>query len=305
MNKRILRVDASSLKLLGCPQRFNLAIVRGLRKSLLDSRMEFGSAVHVFLKYKYDDAGDGFALEKALEYWDTRVSQGMVVNECDFRDRGHLYLTCVQYSLAYVKDKFKIAKIDGKAATEMSFAIPVAADDQTEIILCGTIDAIGTLYGQRVFMDHKSTSTRGTYIPTFFRSYELNTQMLTYNYALSRVSEMYPDTFDWASNLPCIINGIFLAKGNNKYERSGIIEFSSTVREAFERQLENTFKELLDSVRDNSWPLKGLVNDGCQSKFGMCEFSDICGRPEGVLEEDVVSLHYKTVPYDPMKHGKL
>jgi len=123
----------------------------------------------------------------------------------------------------------------------------------------------------------------------------MSTQLMAYTMVLRK---LFPDR-----NYQAIINGIFFSRtGKNKFQRSAILDFSPDRMEKFEEHLTNTVINFTDQLE------KGLLTDSipflpnfncCETKFGMCRFTNICNAGEHF--EAVIDNDYYTKLYDPLK----
>jgi len=271
---------------------------RGLRFDGKSHKMEYGTAFHHALQEYYTTGDTTKAVTLAVEHY---TQDDIVVPDNDFRDIGHLIATLHQYFTTYsVIDGLRPALHDGKPLLEQRFAVPYYTDGKLlDVVLCGTVDMIGTFNGINVIIDHKTTAL--TQVSKYLDAYQNSPQMMFYSMIYK---QLFPD-----EDRGVVINGIFLNRtGKSKFQRSTIITFPAHVIEEFTAHLHNVIMGFVDSLR-------GVIADGkdpeemflpnfncCQTKFGECNFSPVCTTPRRDDRETLVtSLFTTTNTYDPLK----
>jgi len=293
-DRYILRIDASAYKESACSLKFYYTTVRGLRSSYMNHKMEYGTAYHKALETYYATGNKAKSLNEALEHFS---HPDIHVPENDWRTQGHLANCITQYFDHYSDvDGLKVEKHEGEALLEMKFAYPFYTNGFIDIVLCGTIDFIGTYFGQNIICDHKSTAV--TTVDRYLASYEMSTQLMLYTLVMRK---LFPDR-----NYQALINGIFLSRsGRNKFQRSAILDYSDQKLGYFEQHLTETlvnFVELLTKniKEDKQYFLPNF--NCCETKFGMCKFTKICNA--GDFGEAVIENDFYTKKYNPLNFNE-
>ncbi len=290
-DRYILRIDASSYRESTCDLKFYYTTVRGLRNNHMNHKMEYGTAYHKALEEFYSSGDKTTALNRALEHYS---NPEIVVPETDWRTSGHLANCLNQYFENYAEiDGLVVDRHMGEPLLEMKFAYPFYTNGTVDVLLCGTIDFLGTYFGENIICDHKSTAV--TAIDRYLNAYRMSTQLMAYTMVLRK---LFPDR-----NYQAIINGIFLSRsGKNKFQRSAILDFSADRMEKFENHLTQTVKNFADNIRlgleKNMIPFLPNFNC-CETKFGMCKFANVCNAGEHA--EVVIENEYYTKLYNPLE----
>ena len=289
-DRYILRIDASAYREATCDLKLYYTIVRGLRNNDLNHKMEYGTAYHKALESFYATGDKTEAMSAAIAHY---TKPEIIVPETDWRTAGHLANCLTQYFDNYADvDGLVVEKHEGKPLLEMKFAFPFYTNGTIDVLLCGTIDFIGTYFGQPILCDHKSTAV--TAVDRFLDAFRVSTQLMVYTMILRK---LFPD-----KNYQAVINGIFLSRsGKNKFQRSAILDFTEDRMKKFELHLTETIVKFVDVLTESlDGEPKFLPNfNCCETKFGMCRFASICNA--GEFAENVIDNDYYTKLYDPLK----
>lgn len=291
----IVMLNASLYKESNCLRKVQLKAILGLGSggTEKDYKMEYGTAFHKALVVLYSKGTLEAAIQAAFDHF-----FGVYVPDNEWRNSGHLIKTIMDYHNTYGKADMLTANFDlltNKPMLEQTFAIPFYRTDRVEILLCGTIDMIGTYMGQLVIVDHKTTSL--TQIETYLRSYELSPQLLTYVYVHS---VLFPGI-----SVGAMINGIFLGRtGKNNFKRSDIFNFSENHLASFKYHLTQraeAIAENLEAQIDNIADAFPPNYTCCEQKFGQCEYAPIClcTTPSDMLS--IANSNYIAGRYDPLR----
>ena len=293
----IVKIDASLYSQTACPRRLWYMGARGLTYEAKSHKMEYGTAFHKALQEFYTTGNEKAATALAIEHFEQDVIH---VPDNDFRNMGHLVATLQQYFMAY--EQFDGLKADvgpDGPLLEQRFAVPYITDGELlDVVLCGTVDMIGTYNGLPALIDHKTTSLNQ--VEKYLDSYQNSPQMMFYSMIWKR---LFPD-----EKRNVVINGIFLNRsGRNKFQRSPFITFSDHVLEEFEQHLRQTISQYTANLRS-------VIKDGkdpddmffpnftcCETKFGKGKFSPVCTTPRKEDRETIIdSLFTTTNTYDPL-----
>ena len=296
-DRYVVKLDASLYGQSACPRRLFYLGARGLVYDTKSYKMEYGTAYHKALQEYYTTGDKKKALAIALEHY---CQPDITIPDNDFRDAGHLAATITQYFSTYEKfDGLKPDMGDEGPLLEQRFAIPYDTDgERIDVVLCGTIDMIGTLNGMPVLVDHKTTSL--TAVDKYLDSYYNSPQMMMYTMVHKH---LFPD-----EDRAVVINGIFLSRsGRNKFRRSTLITFPDHVLVEFEnhvRSIAKLFMKGLRRVIDKGELAEDVFLPNftcCQTKFGECNFSPVCTTPRAEDRETIINTLFTTRnTYDPL-----
>ncbi len=297
-NRYVIKLDASLYSQSACPRRLFYLGARGLVYDTKSYKMEYGTAFHKALQEYYTTGDTKKALAIALEHY---CQPDIHIPDSDFRDAGHLAATLTQYFSTYEKfDGLKPDMSDEGPMLEQRFAIPYDTDgERIDVVLCGTIDMIGTLNGMPVLVDHKTTSL--TAVDRYLDSYYNSPQMMMYTMVYKH---LFPD-----EDRSVVINGIFLSRsGRNKFRRSTLITFPDHVLTEFENHVRTVVKSFMAGIRrvvdDGETPENVFLPNFtcCETKFGTCNFSPVCTTPRAEDRETIIGTTFTTRnTYDPLQ----
>ena len=142
----------------------------------MNHKMEYGTAYHKALEEFYSSGDKTAALNRALEHYS---NPEIVVPETDWRTSGHLANCLNQYFENYAEiDGLVVDRHMGEPLLEMKFAYPFYTNGTVDVLLCGTIDFLGTYFGENIICDH--TSTAVTAIDRYLNAYRMSTQLMAY-----------------------------------------------------------------------------------------------------------------------------
>jgi hypothetical protein len=296
--KRIIRINASALKISACPLAFYYTVVEGYAKPINDVSVEFGSALHLFLSTMYKTEGRvDLATEASRTYFET--TKMYVPYNKKYLDTLHLCRTNFQ-AWEYVQshNDFQVIKgADGKPAVEITFSNPFYEDEYVEVRLEGTIDKIGKIVnGIYCIADYKSTSSRD--IEEYFRGYELSTQLKFYVYNLLLFAKLHPDSLVaevCKNQVGAFIEGIFLnGKDKTEFARSRIFLFKEQELNLYKAMLTEKIMQLVDYVKGGMPPYPyGMITDTCSKPEGnsaawRCRFFNACSAPDAIAKAHIL-----------------
>jgi hypothetical protein len=314
MIKRVISVDASALKNASCMLSFYRTVVDGYRTEINNNSIEFGSAVHLFLKVMCDTDGN-FAegIKAARGYFETKK---MTINfQKKYLDVLYLQKVCIDYwQWLCENNSFQILAPEGKPAVEITFSNKYYEDDELIINLEGTIDKIGQFNGGCYAIgDYKTTSSRD--IELYFAGYELSTQLKFYIYNLKRYAKDNPSSLIaevCKHKVGAFIDGVFL-NGKDHYEfgRSNIFIYKDEELELYERLLGIKLQQLIDHIKSNELPdPEGMLTDTCtkpeNSTNGAwrCRFWHACKTHDPRIVQHILNNDFVKKDYRPLMFGK-
>lgn len=321
-------LDPSAIRESGCILRLHNMLISGYRRGINGNDLEFGSAFHTYrksydtlthdpkfkAKFETTDELTTFAqilaVKDGLNYWD-KTDKYVKWNK-KFLDRKYLENTFREYYNFYKTngDEYEVVTIGSNPLVELRIPYPylVTPEGDIEFILCGTVDRIvrHKSLGFYATEDYKTTSLWDK--KKYFESYKLSTQMIAYKFMLKKYAELYPSSVigQCASNLKCLINGVFVSPSAVTFERSEPLDYDDKKLLEFEVGLLRIIKRLIEVIRDPSKLYReGMLNGSCEKVYGACGYSDACGASNESERKLIMNEHYVKVPYAPLTHGEL
>lgn len=299
-------LNATALGKSACWRRYYYTTILGMVEHRRKPHIEYGVAFHKFAANwrNTGDFQDSVAI--AMEHLMAPDLLALSDEERKFYTPSHLAQTCYDYAKNYKDDLFSIyrSKKDNQALVEQKFAWPIYEDDSLRILGSGTIDALGTYGTSRCFLDIKTSAVWK--VTEYLDSYRLSTQMLFYRTMLDKIAKAYDNKE--LSDMSCLIDGVFIsAKGPTKFIRSEpLIEFNPRILETFLQCLEEFTKDLTKRLHScliyirgygAYFPPSGLTCGACETKYGKCEFFDVCADNEYIPG----SKNFYVKEYNPLR----
>ena len=290
-SRKVYCIDASSLRLLACPQKFINTVVRGLKlEGEKNFKPAFGIAFHKYKAHYLDTKDHLAAMALGAKYFSTVTTapssgcwSASCLAEAMLRDKMQ------HESYQVLRDK------DGKGLVEQKFKIPIYEDTHCVICISGTIDMLAVKSGNYCFGDHKVTQSWSP--DEFTGKFILDHQMMLYSYVLDKLAQTY-DAFKDFRGAPCFINMIRLTAttGLVSFHNSALIQFPAEHILALEEMIKHAIGIILDYL-DGHNPMQNFSN--C-SVYGNCTYFNLCamGRAQ---EQFIIDTSYITKPYDPLK----
>lgn len=305
MSKRTYYINASALKEAACPAKFLLTVHDELKlKSFSTSRMEYGTAFHLFLADIHSGEPAQASVEKALAYYEQFITE---IADNDFRSLFHLKMSCVSYYKNYKDDTSLEVLLDDdkKPLVETQLALPWYKDDDIEVVLTGTADMVAEHFGVKAIVDHKTTSA---FAANFMRSYDFEIQTNFYSWLMRQL-------FDSDHYLPVLINALYLKKPSARYWKTKedfdgvsferkLFQKPEDKMDEFERWLHNKLDwcvaVLKDAANNDSWQPENQERSFCNAHFGRCSYQSICDASPS-YRELVIEDQYERQPYKPLE----
>lgn len=300
--KYIIRIDASLYSVSNCYRFVFLRLFEGLCGEGKDFKMEYGTAFHKGLALRAEGKSLDLQLAATIEHFS---QPDIIVPENEWRNAGHLMGCYIQYDTYYKKNGDLLIPVkgsDGKVLVEQKFAYPFYKTDRVEVLLCGTIDLIADYIGQRVIVDHKTTSA---WPDTYLGEYNLSSQLMIYKYIYDKL---------FGTDVGCMINGVFLNKSNkNQFKRTEpVLRFSTW-------QIDNVITHLHNRTKDIVSRFEYYLDKGinlfehnytqCTKHFNeftvsKCMMSSICQCATPEDASSVADTFYQRSIYDPSQFQK-
>lgn len=311
--KRIIKIDASSLKESACDLKFWNIVVEGYTTELVPNDMQYGTAVHKFVEVMFRSGGD---FKSAVN-----AARTLYIKPCIIKKNkqhltvNHLIKTCIDLWQEFIqKDDFEYFILpDGLPAVELTFSLKMYEDENCEIYLEGTIDKFGKIKnGCYAIGDYKTTAS---YDPTnYFEPYRLSPQLKTYVFALKEKARIEVDSpLAKIVNTPigAFIDGIFLSSTKqSEFKRSEVIVFKEDQLEEYEYLLKKScwnLAEMFDTYTHNNGMLpigNGKINGLCDGKWGLCKYFSVCASPDATTQKQLLAKNFIKKDYQPLLFGK-
>lgn len=309
MSKLILRIDASALKESSCLRRFYWNCVSGYRSRLNTNDVEFGSAFHEFVKVMKENPDRyDMATKAAID----RYSVPMTMKaQKAYMTNTYLTQVCMSFWQKWVEqDLFETVKDEsGKPIVEAKFSYPYYADNDVEVLLCGTIDDICKhRHGTYAIRDYKTTSSGKK--DEYLAGYNLSPQLLFYRLVLGYYARTYPDSLFAKlaqQDVACFIDAIFLqgAAKPAEFKRSEVFVFKKAQLDEFETLVQSRILDLVKWVKANVLPSReGMLNGACQTVYGPCKYFAACIQSDDVGRQHVLNKYFIQQEYNPLKFGE-
>lgn len=308
----IVFVDASGLKDTGCFRKFYWSCVKGFRiadgADVYDLKIEYGTAFHKFLELWYRGVAFDEATKAAQVYYDKILvaTPWALQSEYEFRSMTHLIKSIEAYAKQYPRE------YDGlKAqATEQKFCFPFWKNDRITIMLCGTIDFVGTYHDIPVICDHKTTASYVT--KNYFDQYELGIQTMFYSWIWNYLNK------DKEKFRGAVVNGIFVKKPTDKaaklgqfdgvkFERSRLFEYTDAQMRFFSTWMNSKMhliQHYLSAPLENQPAFFESNYDltFCKTPFGQCKFYNVCKSPPSA-QQSILKNMFQPSTYMPLLFG--
>jgi len=296
--KALIRLDASSLSLIGCKRRFQLTNLLGYTAPIQAPWLDFGGAIHQgiadwrrarALQQQHDEKE---IIRKAQHWYALRPCE-----KGEPRDIDNLALVLQQYFDVYRLDNIKPLTVSTPdVAVELPFQIPWMEFEDVAVDLCGAMDLVGECGGRKMFLDVKHSST--TAIQSHQEEQLLRPQFHIYSWVLRKIGfvDYYP---------PVVVDGVYI---NKKYR--GCKLFRSLPHELSEFMVER----VMDDVREwtteivRLWRARGkhvawpCNYSQCAGKYEKCEFTYVCQAPDQF--QTLALGQFAQRVYDPRTFGK-
>lgn len=309
MSKLILRIDASALKESSCLRRFYWNVVSGYRSRLNTNDIEFGSAFHEFVKVMKENPGRyDMATKAAVDRYSVPMT---IKSRKEYMNVTYLTQVCMTFWQQWVeKDLFETVKDDsGKPIVEAKFSYPYYADNEVEVLLCGTIDDICKhKHGTYAIRDYKTTSSGKK--DEYLAGYALSPQLMFYRMVIGYYAKTYPESLFGKlaqQNVSAFIDAIFLqgAAKPAEFKRSEVFTFKQAQLDEFELLVQSRILELVKWVKANVLPAReGMLNGACQTVYGPCKYFGACIQSDETATNHMLGRYFIQQEYNPLKFGQ-
>ena len=303
-----INLSNTALSYSACNLALKRVVIDGYVEPAQDSNIVYGVAVHKFLDSMYKNGGNPqIAKEAAIKAFDVpKIDKSKSPQLSDVNHMLNVSLTtwlnCVQ------KDKdFEILELNNAPATEVTFSIKYYEDQFITVNLCGTLDRIGKIKGGcYLIRDWKTTSSWDN--KGYFKSYELSRQLRLYVLSTKLMAKMYPESIlgqIGATNIGAQINAVFLKPDfkDVKWYNSEVFQYKDSELDDFESMLQDKIHDISKAVEMNYFPRQGIINGGCDRKYGKCKFWNCCAVGNEQVAQILLERDFNKRIFDPMNYG--
>jgi len=281
-----IALDSSAIELLRCPMLFKYIVIDGYKPKYTSNDLLWGSAVHDAFFVFYTNWDVNKAIATAIENAQSTIKVPKkpktpeAIKECLYD-----FLT---------NDNFKPHIWKNVQLVESYWCKQVYTDyindDKIDFILCGTVDAIGSLPGiGTVIKDVKTTSLRDENI--IYDIYRNSLQMLIYS--------RYASEFYGYNRLPVVIDAI-MPTGKVKAKRLlPPIQFDMHLYDLIEDNIRNLCIYISNMIK-SFFPMN---LSQCKKPYqSVCPFIDVCRSPD-IIRQDILLRDFIQSDYNPKMFG--
>lgn len=324
--KKILCIDASSLKKTSCGRKFFLSVSEGYRNKKDNNQLLYGTCFHKCAEAMALGLSEMDAYQAAMKKWDDDIGDCEIKYTAKYLDRDHLSGTLMKFFMESkcndILTKRKCLNVNGQTLAECKFSIPVYSSDEVDVLVQGTMDGIFQMENGTICIgDWKTTTAKDP--EGFFYGFKLSTQLRMYRWAIDWYIEHYPESpfalaFKGQDKVGAFIFGVFLnSKEPAQFRSSQIFNFSKDNMKEFSEMLDDAIEEVVHNwirFRDTGlYPSpEGIINNSCQEAFGSsCPYYHACSSSVGMnagedshgLFEAVLRNNFVKKDYRPLTFG--
>jgi len=301
-----LFIDNSSLeRFTTCPRSANYYIVHKREGNEERTALGFGKRIHEILDARYrfhpnvipqSELGLGqTGTELLMLQRAETVFRDWTPGEGDYRTYATALDFIRNYNATYPIEAFSVYKLPtGQPAVEVPFALPlceIEVEGRTiKVMWTGRIDLIYTREGRFYIMDHKTTSMLG---PSYFKEFELSSQVFGYVWAVQRLLSVVVDGF--------CVNALAFRKptktGKAFEPIRQIIPIEQALVGEWEHDTQTIVSDLINMDARDDWPKH---TKWCVGKYGVCEYADVCRQPPLIRETLLNSNAFRPVTWSPL-----
>jgi len=299
--KLIIRIDASSLSESACWRKFQLLNPLGYVSNIKPPWLDFGAALHSAIAEwsRARALGTGLdvtALIRKMQQWYAE----QMCEKKEPRDVENLGIVLTQYFEVYARENFQYHVSKDVVSVELPFAIPYRSYEDVDVLLCGAMDALGTVSGRKCFRDTKHSST--TAIDAHLESQLMRPQFHIYAWVLKHLG--YTDYYP-----PVLVDAIYINKKyrGGKFTRSQLTDLQPQVIERVMTWVSSQVDHMVQLVRKyglttEAWPYNF---NNCEGDFGMpCPFFNLCQAPEQ-FQQTLLNSMFTRREYNPKDFNRV
>lgn len=326
MGKRIIRIDASSIKDSHCFRKIWLQVVEGYKEQGLSSDVHYGSCFHLNVEVTEQTGNIVQGVMAAQQLWSDKVAELYVKKNKQHLTAAHLMQACKMYgeerlcNSIFTDVEYLTNPVDPtKKLLEQKMSVPLYEDDNLLILLQGTIDGLVKLRnGCICIADWKTTSSWDK--DAYFEGYKMSPQLKTYLYGLHYYRDNYPNSpigrllRSSPGEIGAFIYGGFhSATKIMEFARSDIFWFTEAQMDEYTEKLNDLVDRIVAHVglhKDGSLPIaEGSFNGSC-ILYGnnRCKYFSACSaevqmNSSPAMVRHVLDTKYEKREYRPLEFG--
>jgi hypothetical protein len=259
-----------------CPRKYQLHMLQRWTSKHMAPPLEFGILFHgamvVYHKARAEKADYDEALHQALQFC-LRDGHSLDSSTDNRRTRFTLTRAVTWYLDQFKDDHVETVILDnGLPAVELSFRVelPRISPEGDPYLWCGHIDRLGTIGGDYVVTDYKTTS--GALDDKWMAQFSPNIQVSGYLFACNMLLKSLPMD-------QMLIDGVELKVNFNRFFRA----FAKRDEDQLDEFVRNTCAHIRLAemyAAENYWPM----NEKSCGNYGGCVFRGVCGKSPSVRD---------------------
>lgn len=286
----IFAVDHTSLAMFKeCPQKYNYAIVRGLRPLRKAAPLVFGSAYHDGLETFERAVAAGADRHEALRVAIRAALAHELTDDDPARTRETLIRSLVWHEAHYRNDFLRTITLpSGKPAVELSFRLELPftfSHSDAPVIYCGHIDQIAEYQGRIFTVEHKHT--KSALSEHYWLRYRFSSQNSGYFLAASSSFSVEVGG--------AIVDATQIGVTFTRFGRQTVPRIAAQ-QEEWLTDLHYWLSQLDGCFAADRWPRN---QESC-SKYAGCQFRSICFSSP-LVRETVIRDEFHVSRWDPLR----
>lgn len=326
MSKDTVIVDASLLKNSACRLRMFYEGYLGLKGKVLGNDLHFGTAFHLF-RSVYRITNDwNKAFIEAHKCFKNGPENLITKDNKKYLTPGFLTTCMAKYEEKYDPTKDRLVPVidehgDTLVEPKSRFIFPYFITDDVDILIAGTMDEMSYQhqdgpYTQPGYVITDCKTSGAWKIREFFEGFKLSPQLLMYRWAIRKYAQFLPNSIwakiDASPTTAAMIEGVFYKSSSDEdsgasvsITRSDRIYFKDEQLLDFEFLVRRKCQQLAEDImlfrRQGVLPYReGMVNDACNTKFGLCPYFQLCCARDDEERESLVEANFVKKKYNPL-----
>lgn len=279
---------------LKCPRMYFFQYVLGLQIDLPNKHLVFGQAWHLALEHVILGKYTAQSIDEAMVLF-LDLYRGSFFEETDMLNAPKNPQNAEKALRQYCKKWASDISTYRVLATEQAGAVPISKTEVLHYRMDTILEEIAT--GKVLSLEHKSGSAVSQ---AWFDSWQQKFQIFTYMHVLRMLYGANADAI--------IVNGVFLQKGENKFERYTVKKTKDNMKDwlfhanmyvsGIRYFLEKVASEKASSDLMESFPKN---TENCISYFRLCDYSVICQQYNNPLRMDTVPEGFVQRFWNPLE----
>lgn len=278
-----------------CPRRYYYSIVMGYQPAEQSVHLTFGILLHQAVEHYWllrlnDGCVHAEALRRIVKEmmvatWDAERGRGWQTDH-KAKNRFTLLRTVVWYLDKYQDDPVETLRVHGRVAVELPFKISTNYESSRgeQFVLCGKIDRLGQLNGNKYITDIKSTSRPTNSL--WYSRFSPDNQFSIYAIASRLIYQ--------TEVLGVLVDGCQIVQSFSEFGR-GIVQRTPEQLDAWLEDLGMFLTNLEWCAKNDNWPM----NDSVCNLWGGCPFRQVCAAQTPSIRDMLLKNEYKRRVWDP------